>query len=119
MIEYAQNCGHMKKRGLIFSEALFLMNRMPNLYGRPPEEMLKYRLGFVRKTGEDVKMYGRDKDDVPIVKLLGLTEFFSHDLVIIPWSQIPQDMDEPEVDLEIKPPPSDGDHKVDPDDQAD
>lgn len=95
MIEYAQDCGHMKKRSLMFAEALFTFNRMPNLYNRPFSDLQRYRLGFVKKDGSDVKMYRRDQDDTPIVQLLGLTEFFGHDLVIIPFSQIPQEMDEP------------------------
>ncbi len=96
LIEYAQDCGHMKKRGLIFAEALFIMSRMPNLYQRPSTELYKYRFGFVKKNGEDVKMYTKDKDDTPIIDLLGITEFFGHDLVLIPFSQIPPEMDEKE-----------------------
>jgi hypothetical protein len=95
MIEFAQNCGHMRKRNLMFAEAQFIMNRMPNLYDRPFSDLQKYRLGFVRKDGTDVKMFTRDQDDTPVVQLLGVTEYFGHDLVIIPFSQIPPEMDEP------------------------
>jgi hypothetical protein len=101
MIEYAQDCGHMKKRNLIFQEALFYFNRMPNLYDRPFGDLQKYRLGFVKKDGSDVKMFKRAQDDTPVVQLLGLTEYFGHDLVIIPFSQIPQEMDEP-MEEEVK-----------------
>ena len=102
MIEYAQDCGHMRKRSLIFGEALFIFNRMPNLYNRPFGDLQRYRLGFVRKDGSDVKMYKRNQDNTPIVQLLGLTEFFSHDLVIIPFSQIPPEMDEPPEEEEVE-----------------
>jgi hypothetical protein len=95
MIEYAQNCGHIKKRGMIFQEALFVFNRMPNLYNRPFGDLQRYSLGFVKKDGSDVKMFRRAQDDTPIVQLLGITEYFSHDLVIIPLSQVPPEMDEP------------------------
>lgn len=101
MIEFAQDCGHMKKRGMIFQEALFIMGRMPNIYGRPSSDLQKYRLGFVKKNGNDVKMYNRDQDDTPLVELVGITEFFGHDLVIIPFSQIPPEMDEVDDDNTI------------------
>ena len=41
-----------------------------------------------------MKIFGRDKEEIPIADLIGATDFFSHDLVIIPYSQLPMEMDE-------------------------
>jgi hypothetical protein len=53
MLEYApkEQIGNMKKRSLLFAEALNIMNRMPNVYDRPGDQLRSYRLGFVKKDG--------------------------------------------------------------------
>ena len=100
MIEYNNTtAGHMKKRSLMFAEALFLMNRMPNLHNRPKEELNRYQFGFIKKSGEDIKLIHPEREVEPIASLIGRTDFFEHDLVIVPFSQIPPEP-EPAVDAQ-------------------
>jgi hypothetical protein len=61
MIEYKRT-GHMDRRSLMFQEALFIMQRYPNLYGRPKEELLKYLFGFIKKDGKEVKLIHPDRE---------------------------------------------------------
>lgn len=150
--------GHMKKRSLVFQEALFIMSRMPNIYNRypfhsfhfnkyhilnyiflplypsvrislfsassssslplallPPSyslsssptsffplhlyrprvELNQYQFGFIKKkTFDDVKLVHPDRETEPIANLIGRTDFFEHDLMLVPLSQIPPDLGE-------------------------
>jgi len=88
MIEYKRQ-GHMDRRSLMFQEALFIMNRLPNIYNRPKEELVKYSFGFVLKEGTEVKLIHPARETEMIANLLGAVDFFSYDLILIPWSQIP------------------------------
>lgn len=88
IIEYNRQ-GHMDRRSLMFQEALFIMHRLPNIYERPKEHLIKYSFGFVPKDGTDVKLIHPSREPEPIAQLIGATDIFSHDIVIIPWSQIP------------------------------
>lgn len=88
MIEYKRQ-GHMDRRSLLFQEALFIMNRLPNLYNRSKEDLIKYSFGFVQKDGTEVKLIHPDRETEFISDLIGAVDFFSHDLILIPWSQIP------------------------------
>jgi len=88
MIEYKRQ-GHMDRRSIMFQEALFIMNRLPNIYNRSKEDLIKYSFGFVQKEGTDVKLIHPDRENEFISNLIGAVDFFSHDLILIPWSQIP------------------------------
>ena len=88
MIEYRRK-GQMNVRSLMFQEALFIMNRLPNIYNRSKEDLINYSFGFVLKDGGDVKLIHPDRETEFISELIGATDFFSYDLILIPWSQIP------------------------------
>ena len=82
--------GHMKTRNLMFAECLFLMKRLPNLYNRPKEDLNKYQFGFIRKSSfEDVKLIHPERESEPISEHIGRSDFFEHDIIIVPLSQIP------------------------------
>jgi hypothetical protein len=88
----------MLRRHPIFQEVLFIMSRLPNMYDRPKEELNKYQFGFVRKNGQEVKLLHPSRENEAIVNLIGVTDFFDHDLIIVPLSQI-----SPELQQNIKP----------------
>ena len=88
LIEY-KLMGHMDRRSLMFQEALFIMSRLPNIYNRSKEDTIKYSFGFVQKDGTEVKLIHPDRESEFIADLIGAVDFFSHDLILIPWSQIP------------------------------
>ena len=94
MIQYDQRT-QMKKRSMMFQEVLFIMSQLPNLYNRPKLELNKYQFGFVRKDGLDVKLIHPSRENEPIAGLIGATDFFGHDLIIVPLSQIPLDLPVP------------------------
>lgn len=97
MIQFDRT-GHMLRRHPIFQEVLFIMSRLPNMYNRPKEELNKYQFGFVRKNGQEVKLLHPSRENEAIVNLIGVTDFFDHDLIIVPLSQI-----SPELQQNIKP----------------
>ena len=92
MIQYNRS-SHMDKRSIMFQEALFIMSRMPNYFNRPKEELNKYVFGFIRKDNQQVKLISLDREDEPIAALIGAADFFLHDLIMVPFSQIPTDID--------------------------
>lgn len=65
------------------------MNRLANTYNRPKEEMTKYEFGFVKKDSQEVKLIHPRREHEPISSLIGVTDFFLYDLIIVPLSQIP------------------------------
>ena len=74
---------------------LFIMSRMPNLYNRPKWELNKFQFGFVhKKIFEDVKLIHPDREGEPIADLIGRTDFFEHDLILCPLSQIPPEIED-------------------------
>ena len=97
MIQFDRT-GNMLRRHPIFQEVLFIMSRLPNMYNRPKEELDKYQFGFVRKNGQEVKLLHPSRENEAIVNLIGVTDFFDHDLIIVPLSQI-----SPELQQNIKP----------------
>jgi len=97
MIQFDRT-GNMLRRHPIFQEVLFIMSRLPNMYDRPKEELNKYQFGFVRKNGQEVKLLHPSRENEAIVNLIGVTDFFDHDLIIVPLSQI-----SPELQQNIKP----------------
>ena len=69
------------------------MSRMPNIYNRPRWELNKFQFGFVhKKIFEDVKLIHPDREGEPIADLIGRTDFFEHDLILCPLSQIPPEI---------------------------
>ena len=69
------------------------MSRMPNIYNRPRWELNKFQFGFVhKKIYEDVKLIHPDREGEPIADLIGRTDFFEHDLILCPLSQIPPEI---------------------------
>ena len=93
MIQYSRS-GHQDKRSMMFQEALFIMSRLPNYYDRPELELQKYVFAFAKKDGSEVKMISPNRESEPIASLIGATDFFIHDLVLVPLSQIPKDLEE-------------------------
>lgn len=100
MIQYDKS-GHMNRRNIIFQEALFIMSRLPNLFDRATEDLTKYRLGFLKKDNFQVKLIDQSRESEPISSLIGATDFFLHDLIIIPLSQIPSDIEHPKIPNEV------------------
>mmetsp|Transcript_28248 Transcript_28248/g.47502 ORF Transcript_28248/g.47502 Transcript_28248/m.47502 type:complete len:182 (-) Transcript_28248:886-1431(-) len=85
--------GHIDRRSMMFSEALFIMRRLPNHFNRPPELWSKYLFGFVKKDNpSELKLIPADDELKPIASLIGFTDYFTVDLAIVPLSQIPQSM---------------------------
>jgi hypothetical protein len=93
MIQYSRS-GHQDKRSMMFQEALFIMSRLPNYYNRPELELQKYVFAFAKKDGSEVKMISPNRETEPIASLISATDFFIHDLVLVPLSQIPRDLEE-------------------------
>lgn len=86
------NRNNMKKRSALWQEVLFIMDRLPNVYNRPKLEMRLFRFGFVRKSRlQDITLVTTEAEKRPIADLIGATEYFNHDLVIVPITQIPDD----------------------------
>ena len=86
------NRNNMKKRSALWQEVLFIMDRLPNVYNRPKLETKKFRFGFVRKSRlQDITLVATEAEKRPIADLIGATEYFNHDLVIVPITQIPDD----------------------------
>lgn len=79
--------GHMKRRSMLFQEALFIMSRLPNLYDRHKSELTLWQYGYVRKDDAQVKLIHPDKEGGTLGSVI--PEIFKHDLVIVPLSQIP------------------------------
>lgn len=80
--------GHMDRRSMLFQEAMFIMSRLPNYYNRPKVELNKYLFGFLHKETSELTLVNAEKEVVPIIDLLGVVDYFSYDLAIVPLSQI-------------------------------
>ncbi len=104
MLMYDNRNG-MKKRSAVWQEVLFVMDRMPNVYNRPKLEMKQFQFGFVRKSRlQDITLITPEAEMRPIADLIGATEYFNHDLVIVPWTQIPDPNPPPSAsDVETQP----------------
>lgn len=90
MIQYNRT-GHMDKRSLLFQEALFIMSRLPNIFGRPTQDRSMYQFGFMDKGSRQSKFVALERENVPIVDIVGNIDVFEHDLLIVPLSQLPVD----------------------------
>lgn len=83
----------MKKRNMIWSEVLFIMGRLPNIYNRPKEEKNFFQFGFCRKDNlQDITLVHPTYENRSIAELIGATDFFSHDLIIVPLTQISREV---------------------------
>ena len=92
MLEYDRS-RHMDRRSMLFQEALFYMNRYPNVYNRPENDRRIYRFGFINKKNmSDFKLIPAEDETKPIADLIGAVDFFSYDLCIVPLSQISPDV---------------------------
>ena len=89
-IEYNRS-GHMNRRTIMFGEALFIMSRLPNYYGRPKMQLTKWQFGYVAKATEDVKMIHPESENKTLYEMV--PDLFNTDLVIVPLSQIPPEFD--------------------------
>jgi hypothetical protein len=88
VLEY-DTSNNMTKRNLLFHEALFIMSRLPNLYGRETDDLKKYQLGFIKKNNHsEIFFIKKESENSKIVDIIGLVDFFNFDLLIIPLSQI-------------------------------
>jgi hypothetical protein len=89
----------MKKRSMVWQEVLFIMGRLPNIYNRPKEERNLYQFGFCRKDNlQDITLVHPTYENRSIAELIGATDFFSHDLIIVPLTQV-------SVEVQHAPPP--------------
>jgi hypothetical protein len=88
MIQYDKS-GHMDKRSMMFQEALFLMQRMPNYFERPKVQWNKYIFGFLSKVTDELTLINPEDEAKPIAELIGATDYFSVDLAIVPLTQLP------------------------------
>lgn len=92
--------GAMKRRSSIWQEVLFIFGRLHNVYNRPKNEVNKYQFGFVKKSKlDDIKLIHPSFESRPIAELIGAIDYFMHDLVIVPITQL-----SPEI--EHAPPPA-------------
>jgi hypothetical protein len=81
----------MDKRSLIFQEALSIMDRLPNTFNKPKEDLKKYLFGFVRRDNNELKIVLDDQEGMAIEIFLERYEFFARNLMLIPLSQLPLD----------------------------
>jgi len=89
MIEYDRST-NIVRRSILFQEALFIMNKLPNYYNRDRAELTEYRFGFVKKDKTGFRLINKEDEEKPIADLIGAVDFFEYDLCIVPLSQIPK-----------------------------
>eukprot|EP01038_Epipyxis_sp_PR26KG_P010353 gene10353-13908_t len=87
IIEYDRSM-KMNRRSLVFQEALFIMSRLPNYFNRTTFELSQYVFGFINKDGSGFRVLSTDEEMKPIGELIGAVDIFSHDLLLVPLSQI-------------------------------
>ena len=84
--------GAMKKRSMIWQEVLFVMKRLPNVYNRPKADITQFQFGFAKKSNlQEIMLIPVSSEKRSIASLVGAIEYFEHDLVIVPLSQLPPD----------------------------
>jgi hypothetical protein len=93
MLEFNRS-SNMNKRSLLFQEVLFVMDRLPNIYNRPRDELRKYRFGFYKRDKSDFRLLRHEDESKPIADLIGAVDFFTYDLCVVPLSQIEPETDE-------------------------
>jgi len=88
-IEYNRT-GNMMKRSLLFQEAIFIMQRLPNHFQKPKELTLKYIFGFYCKSSNDLQLIEPENEGKYIYELIhSYVDFFKYDLALVPLTQIP------------------------------
>jgi hypothetical protein len=87
MIEFDRS-RHMDKRSMMFQEAMFLMDRLPNEFGRPRNELREYRFGFIKKDFTDIRMVRPEEEVKYLSEFFGPAELFLYDLCLVPLTQI-------------------------------
>lgn len=90
MIEFDRS-NHMDKRSMMFQEAIFIMDRLPNHFQRPQSELRKYKLGFIKKDKSSHMIVEQEDETKAIDEFFGAVEFFNYDLCIFPLSQLSLD----------------------------
>lgn len=105
MIEYSSKT-HMNKRSIMFQEVLFIMSRLPNIYGIPKEERVKYLFGFISKDDGDLIIIPKYKEDEFLNAIL--PNISPSDMAIVPYSQIKPNEDyfnevDPDEDVDESP----------------
>ena len=91
ILEYDKS-GGMFKRNLIFQEAMFIMNRLPNHFGIEKKDLNKYRFGFYRRDNGELKLINPENELNPIANSIdNYVDFFEYDIAIVPISQISPD----------------------------
>lgn len=78
----------MDRRTKMFQEAVYIMDSQPDAFGRPNGDKRKYLIGFVLKGSNLTKISPFDNDQT-IECFLENHSFFSRDLILIPFSQLP------------------------------
>ena len=87
-LQYERTCD-MDRRTKLFQEAIYIMVSQPNVFNRPDEDRRKYLIGFVHKGNNRMKISPFDNNQT-IECFLEKHSFFSRDLILIPFSQLPQ-----------------------------
>lgn len=83
---------HMDRRSMMFQEALFIMGRLPNLYDRPKLQWNKYLFGFLdRNSHNRLTVISADREEIPIVNLIGAADMEHNDIALVPLSQISEE----------------------------
>lgn len=92
ILEYDKS-GDMLRRNIIFQEALFIMNRLPNDYSIDKKDLNKYRFGFFKRDTGELKLITLENEGKPISESVdNYVDFFEYDIVIVPISQIHPDL---------------------------
>ena len=87
-LQYERTCD-MDRRTKVFQEAIYIMDNQPNVFDRPEEDRRKYLIGFVHKGSNRMKISPFENNQI-IECFLEKHTFFSRDLILIPFSQLPQ-----------------------------
>jgi hypothetical protein len=88
-LEYNKS-GNMMKRSLLFQEALFIMQRLPNYYNKAPEDARKYVFGFYNRVERKLILVSVEDEEKNISELIAsYVDFFNYDLAIVPMTQFP------------------------------
>lgn len=87
-LQYERTCD-MDRRTRVFQEAISIMDSQPNVFDRPEEDRRTYLIGFVHKGSNRMKISPFDNYQT-IECFLEKHSFFSRDLILIPFSQLPQ-----------------------------
>ena len=88
-IEYNRS-NNMLKRSLLFQEALFIMQRLPNHYKKPKEDITRYQWGFYNRKTNHLQLIDLEREHLAIADLIeSYIDFFDYELAIVPATQIP------------------------------